>query len=252
MKNNKKVKNAFRDIYVSPNLERKILNMTINKEKQGNKRFKFAYLLFALLITCMISVSVVYAKEIKEIINNWTSSITFKDGTQMKISDYITYVKIKDNAIKTKEFDSMISMNSEEVEKMLGIKLLKSNLATSDIIGYKTGLNEDDTIGRIDLWLADYIHYEEEKYISMSIAFLNKNADKGYILAFEEGLDATASKDLKNLYHINSINADAVIYKNEWSKERLTVTFLYNNMVYSIIGNNVSAEEMIQILNSLQ
>ena len=113
-------------------------------------------------------------------------------------------------------------------------------------------VNEDNTIGRIDLWIADYVHYDENKYISMSIAFLNKNADKEYIMAFEEGLDATANKNYDNKYHIDNLNVESIIYTNDWSNERITATFLYNNMSYNIIGNNISKDEIINFLNSLE
>ena len=42
MKNCNKIKNAFKDVNVSKKLERKILNMTVNKEKEAYKKIKLA------------------------------------------------------------------------------------------------------------------------------------------------------------------------------------------------------------------
>lgn len=36
------------------------------------------------------------------------------------------------------------------------------------------------------------------KYISVSVNILNKYADEGYIESFQEGVDATANKNMKN------------------------------------------------------
>ena len=65
---NKKIKNAFSDVSISENLERNILNMTINK--QTHRRFKLSYVCSIAVAVCLLSVTVVYAKEIKEFFQN--------------------------------------------------------------------------------------------------------------------------------------------------------------------------------------
>ena len=65
MNNKKKVKQAYLDVNVSSDLERKILNMTINKEVKKRK-FKLAYLVLIAVVITGFSLSFAYAKEIKE------------------------------------------------------------------------------------------------------------------------------------------------------------------------------------------
>lgn len=70
MKN--KIKKAFSELYVSEKLERNILNMTVNKRVRRNKKLRLSYACLSILVICLLSISVVYAKEIKEFIQNWS------------------------------------------------------------------------------------------------------------------------------------------------------------------------------------
>ena len=84
---NKKIKNAFSDVSVSENLERNILNMTVNKQKQTHRSFKLSYVCSIAVAVCLLSVTVVYAKEIKEFFQNWSTSIKLENGEEVKISE---------------------------------------------------------------------------------------------------------------------------------------------------------------------
>ena len=88
---NKKIKNAFSDVCVSEKLERNILNMTVNKQKQTHRRFKLSYVCSIAVAVCLLSVTVVYAKEIKEFFQNWSTSIKLENGTEVKISENNNY-----------------------------------------------------------------------------------------------------------------------------------------------------------------
>lgn len=70
MKN--RIKNAFSRICVSDKLEKSILNMTVNKRVKNNKKLRLSYACLIILAICLLSISVVYAKEIKEFIQNWS------------------------------------------------------------------------------------------------------------------------------------------------------------------------------------
>ena len=52
-----KIKNAFSDVCVSEKLERNILNMTVNKQKQTYRRFKLSYVCFVAVVVCLLSVT---------------------------------------------------------------------------------------------------------------------------------------------------------------------------------------------------
>ena len=70
-------------------------------------------------------------------------------------------------------------------------------------------------------------------------------------MAFEEGLDASGEKELNGTYQIKNLNTKAVIYGNDWDNSRLTVTFVYDDVLYHFIGNNYSKEEITNILENL-
>ena len=252
---NKKIKNAFSEICVSEKLERNILNMTVNKEKRALKNYKLSYVCSIALVICMVSVSIVYAAEIKAFFENWSTSIRLEDGTEIKISENNTYKQIPNNAPKTYKTEDdigTISMTHKEIEDVLGFDILKYENVTNDIIGYRTSLNKDKSIGRVDLWWANFINEENGKSLSVSISILNKNADEGYVLAFEEGIDATGGKNIENSYKSNNLNTDVIIYTNNWDSSRITATFVYDNVLYQYIGHNFTKDEIISIIESLK
>lgn len=113
---NKKIKNAFSDISVSENLERNILNMTVNKQKQTYRRVKLSYVCSIAVVVCLLSITVVYAKEIKEIFKSWGTSIKLEDGTEVKVSENNNFKEIPDDAIKVKENAESPKMTFEEIE----------------------------------------------------------------------------------------------------------------------------------------
>ena len=121
---NKKIKNAFSDVCVSEKLERNILNMTVNKQKQTYRRFKLSYVCFVAVVVCLLSVTVVYAEEIKEFFQNWSTSIKLDNGTEVKISENNNFKEIPTDAIKVEENALSPKMTFEEVEEMLKLSIL--------------------------------------------------------------------------------------------------------------------------------
>ena len=245
---NDEIKNAFSDVCVSEKLERKILNMTINKKEKFHKKFKLAYVC-SIVAICLLTVTIVYAKEIKDFFQNWSTYIDLGDGTKVKISENNIFKDIPATAIKTEESRLM---TYQEIEKMLSLPILKFQDANTNEIYYSTLLNSDGTIGEITLWMPYFLKQSEEKYISASVKILNKNADEGYILAFNEGIDATGNKNIKNSYKSRNLNTDIIIYMNDWSEERLTATFVYDDILYTFIGHNISNDEMISMIETLK
>lgn len=81
---------------------------------------------------------------------------------------------------------------------------------------------------------------------------LNKYADMDYILAFQEVIDATGGKNIENEYISKNLDSNVVVYTNDWSPERLTATFVYDDILYCFMGNNISKDEMISIIETLQ
>lgn len=248
----KEIKNAFSDVCVSEKLERNVLNMTVNKKKQSPSRFKLSYVCSMVIAVCLLSVTIVYAKEIKEIFQNWSTSIKLENGTEVKISENNNFKEIPTNAIKVKENSERPKMTFKEIEEMLKFSILKLPENNTNEIYYDTSLNDDGSIGRVDLWIPYFYKEGENKYISISVHMLNKYADEGYVLAVQEGIDATGGKNIENSYKSENLNTNIVIYTNDWDEERLTATFVYDNILYSFIGKNISKDEMTSIIETLK
>ena len=53
-------------------------------------------------------------------------------------------------------------------------------------------------------------------------------------------------------YELDSLGVEAVIYTSDWSETRLTAASVYDGMLYTVIGNNVPINEMLDVLQSLK
>ena len=250
---NKKIKNAFNDIKVNEDLERKILNMTVNKRDNKQKKWKLSYTYATILLIGMLSIGVVYAKEIKNFINSFSTNINVENNKSIKLSDNINFKNIsKDALIFTG--DSQYQMNYNEVEKNLGFKILKLKENNTDEIYYSTELNDNNQIGRVDLWIPYFVKESDNKYISASISMLNKGADEKYILAFEEGLDASGGKNNFEEYYSNNLDTKIIIYSYSTSNSNnryLKATFVYDDVLYIFTGMNMSKDDLINYINGL-
>ena len=250
---NKKIKNAFNDIKVNEDLERKILNMTVNKRDNKQKKWKLSYTYATILLIGMLSIGVVYAKEIKNFINSFSTNINVENNKSIKLSDNINFKNIsKDALIFTG--DSQYQMNYNEVEKNLGFKILKLKENNTDEIYYSTELNDNNQIGRVDLWIPYFVKESDNKYISASISMLNKGADEKYILAFEEGLDASGGKNNFEEYYSNNLDTKIIIYSYSTinsNNRYLKATFVYDDVLYIFTGMNMSKDDLINYINGL-
>ena len=62
-------------------------------------------------------------------------------------------------------------------------------------------------------------------------------------------IDLTARDFLKKL---KNLNTKAVIYGNDWDKERLTMAFVYDDIYYDVIANGYTKEELISFVETLK
>ena len=250
---NKKIKDAFNEIKVDEILERKILNMTVNKRDNKQKKWKLSYTYATILLIGMLSIGVVYAKEIKNFINSFSTNINVENNKSIKLSDNINFKNISKNALIFTG-DSPYQMNYNEVEKNLGFKILKLKENNTDEIYYSTELNDNNQIGRVDLWIPYFVKESDSKYISASISMLNKGADEKYILAFEEGLDASGGKNNFEEYYSNNLDTKIIIYSYSTSNSNnryLKATFVYDDVLYIFTGMNMSKDDLINYINGL-
>ncbi len=222
------------------------------KAKIRTKPFFMKILVAACLAVCMLVGAVAYAKQD---IHKLTPSISFEDGTKVDITENIPFKDIPESApknIRTEDHYAMIGMTHAEVEAVLGFDILKYEGVTSERIGYDTLLNNDGTIGRINLWWANFLKISENKCITLSISMLNEGADYGYIDAFVQGIDAAGGKTYKNIVKIESLGVEAVVYTDRSSDEKLAMTFVYDNVYYQFAGYNYTESEMLSIIEQLK
>lgn len=243
-----KYNNEMKNINIDDSVKEKIINKI---EKKSLYRFKYSFAVLGVFIV-LATFTCVYAKEIKEFINSWSSSIEFKNNEKVTITENNNFKNIPNDAPKTTPEKGGIQMNHDQLEKTLGFHILNYDNAYTNTLYYRTELNKDESIGRVDIWWANLTKESDDKYISTLISMLNNGADNGYILAFEEGLDATAEKELKDKVRIDSLNTDIIIYGNDWDSQRLTITFVYDDVMYQFIGYNYTKEEMLDIIRNLK
>ena len=250
---NKKIKDAFNEIKVDESLERKVLNMTVNKKDNKQRKWKLSYTYATILLIGMLSIGVVYAKEIKNFIDSFSTNINVENNKSIKLSDNINFKNISKNALIFTG-DSPYQMNYNEVEKNLGFKILKLKENNTDEIYYSTELNDNNQIGRVDLWIPYFVKESDNKYISASISMLNKGADEKYILAFEEGMDASGGKNNFEEYYSNNLDTKIIIYSYSTSNSNnryLKATFVYDDVLYIFTGMNMSKDDLINYINGL-
>ncbi len=251
MKN--KIQNSYSSLEISKELENNILRKTVyKKEKSNYKKLGYAIGVFLLIFT--ISITLVNAKQIVQFFKSWSTGIEFENGTKVTLIENANFKEINKSAKKS---ENPISMTHDEVENNLGFHILDYDNTSTKIMGYSTDLNKDGSIAVVRLWWADFLTNNDEnwdsiKAISLKITILNKFAEEKYVIPFFEGLDATAEKELDQVYEIKNLNTKAVIYGNSWDKRRLTATFVHDNIVYEFIGRNYTKEEIIDILEQLK
>lgn len=186
------------------------------------------------------------------------SQIKFQDGSSVQLYENVPFRKIPDTAVKSDEY-SKIPMTFEQVAETLGFKILNYKDAFENEINYSTSLNKNGSIAVVDLWWASFLKESEEKYATYSARILNENADEGYVYPFIEGIDASGGMEYNETYKINSLDVDAVIYTigdspygENISDGRVSVQFVYDNVLYKLNFWNYTNEEIKIVLEELE
>lgn len=209
----------------------------------------------AIIITCIaLAGGAAYAGAS---LTSWESVISFfdKDGnkTEVIVSDEAFFKELPDGLPVPGDGEPMIAMTKNEVEELLGFEILDSDLSTENEINYDASLNlKNDDVAIVDLWCPNFIKENETKHISYSIDILSTEAEEDYILPFIEGKDAMGGKIYVGTYELENLSVDTVVYTSDWMPERLTATFVYDNLYYSFIADNYELEEFLDILETLK
>ncbi|MBQ2963234.1 MAG: hypothetical protein IJE14_01105 [Clostridia bacterium] len=185
---------------------------------------------------------------------NWSSSIKFDDGSTEQIVENAFFKAIPDTAPKTQEYSNMLPMSHEEIEALLGFDILHCANAENTTVNYDTSLNKDGSIARISLWWPRIVTdgTENGKSINQSVYMLNIGAEEGYVLAFEEGIDAMGNKILLDKIYIDKFDTDAVCYTAGDAPDRISVTFAYDNIMYCFTGHGYTLDEIISLIKELE
>lgn len=249
MKDSQKYKEEISKIEISKQSEESILKNTIEKKKTWKRNHRVAYACSFIAVCAIVGFSVVHAKEIKDLFVRWSASVSLEDGTKLEISKDNISKNVRDEALKTEE---TILMGMEEVEEMLGFPVLKLEVEQKPQFSYNTLQNKDGTIGVVNLWANYHSVISENSNLHFSVAILNKNADQSYVIPFSEGRNALGEKVIEKVYTSSKFNAKVVIFSTAWDESQLTAEFVYQNVFYSILGENISLEEMMQLIESLK
>ncbi len=275
--------NAFKKINVSNNLERNILNMTVNKEVKKRK-FKLAYLAIIAVLITGFSLSFVYAKEIKGLIKDWSLKIGLGDeeGTVVDSKNKFGN-KIVPDDIKIQETQNIVDghyviveepeepekMTFREVENMLGFNILNLEQYFDKEVDYDTfsydaktkkygkpkrvyiGIDMNDYVDKNCKYISEENSYDCS-YIDLTAKILTQYADERDFKTVEEEIACEGDKILEETYHSKNLDVDVTFYTKGYDSNLQTAIFTYDNIVYSLHSNRVTREKLIEIIENLK
>ncbi len=281
MNNKKKVKQAYLDVNVSSDLERKILNMTINKEVKKRK-FKLAYLVLIAVVITGFSLSFAYAKEIKEAVQKIFSLEVSKnhedlDSVEINVGERgitrdipDTFKRSEKKIVESKTIDAqgnivmkdgkpVVEISEEdipltrtigEIEKDLGFPILKYKNNDKTEASYTTDVNKDGTICRVWLWIPDF-YEKKDKYCVLHVMILDDNADSNYFITNPNDID-TGEKIDEEIYHTDNIKEDILIYSMNGDSNTLRALFYHDGIRYQLEANAMTRDEFKTLLDNLK
>ena len=270
---NDRFNNTFDNIKLSKSqsydLNQKII-LGYKKRKKKNKIIFSLIMMFSILI---IGTGITYAEEIKEIV----TSIFTKSYTEKVDGNDVQKIKLKYNGVKEINYnadlkeptgsgidsfknepidkDSYSMYTYEELEKELGIKLLKNDLFKKDKFILKTLEKNDGKIATISLYMTNVFKYDNKEnknvsFVSFNILIKTKYAERKENSELNHGnyTDETIPK-----YKVGKLNT--IAYGIEYGKRR-RVYMEYDDVIYSFTLSpgadyyNKSDEEVQKILDA--
>lgn len=218
------------------------------KKRKRNKKIIFSLIMmFSILI---IGTGIAYANEIKEIV----TSIFTKSYTEKVDGNDVQKIKLKYNGVKEINYNADLkeptgsgidSLNNEpidkdsysmytyeELEKELGIKLLRNDLFKRDKFILKTLEKKNGKISTISLYMTNVFKYDNKEnknvsFVSFNILIKTKYAESKENSELNHGnyTDETIPK-----YKVGKLNT--IAYGIEYGKRR-RVYMDYDDVLYS-------------------
>ena len=242
--------NTFDSIKLSKEKSNSLNKKIIFAYKQKRKKMKIIVSILAIASVLLVGTGIAYANEIKEIV----SSIFTKSYTEKVDGNDVQKIKLKYNGVKEINYnadlkeptgsgidsfknepidkDSYSMYTYEELEKKLGIKLLKNDLFKRDKFILKTLEKNDGKIATIGLYMTNVFKYDNKEnknvsFVSFNILIKTKYAETKENSELNHGnyTDETIPK-----YKVNQLNT--IAYGIEYGKRR-RVYMEYDDVIYS-------------------
>ena len=263
----KSYKKYYDEIDTSNEFDKKIFSNTINKEDKFLYRKKIICVPLIILI-CLLSTCIVFADELKHVAKTyWSLYITPNskdDDLNQKMRDlYVTNLKEinYDANINEVPFYGEEKINRADLEEKLNTKFLTSdNILNDEITIFKLTKTQEHKISNAELVIKNAFQVQNTKnsYIYMKIQFITKyynNLEKGFVLIRDYMPYGTENwVTIKYSEKLNTdiyIQGDVQNIKNDYISSWLDASFVYDNVGYTLRGNNLSINMMMNIINSL-
>lgn len=260
---NKKIKDSYSNVVVSKELENKIMKCSL----EGKKEFKRHKVSLAIGIICLLLflATRVNAEDIEKFWVRVFNMGAIKDinGKRYQMYEEVKGVKFNDidlsNIVTEEEFETTVN----EVENLVGVKLLKYDNATSndircELMTDKYISSKKKAIGRIYLRQLDFYRPEiygwdeinESNYgFSLNIKLVSEAANNQTKLDYLEELNTMACKKIIEKYHSDNLDTDVLIYEyacegvfendfifKDKSYSEVEAMFIYKNIRYEMNG----------------
>lgn len=242
--------NTFDSIKLSKEKSNSLNKKIIFAYKQKRKKMKIIVSILAIASVLLVGTGIAYANEIKEIV----TSIFTKSYTEKVDGNDVQKIKLKYSGVKEINYnadlkeptgsgidsfknepidkDSYSMYTYEELEKKLGIKLLKNDLFKRDKFILKTLEKNDGKIATIGLYMTNVFKYDNKEnknvsFVSFNILIKTKYAERKENSELNHGnyTDETIPK-----YKVNQLNT--IAYGIEYGKRR-RVYMEYDDVIYS-------------------
>ncbi len=253
---------VYQKITVSEETKKAVWAKTIAKKAVRPKMWSRLVLsLGSIAGLCLVSLSVVYASDIREYLEKWRLDYSFPNHNDVILNnDGEPYKKVKKDLLNT-DGESK-TLDYAQVEKILGFKILKSNLQTSEKIIYTTYDNDDHkTIALVNLAMPEFIQ-DATFDISLNASFFTEDADEGYKIGTLG--DATGAKKSyvgeaetkfgKVIFYTIEVLKEGSSFtaENYETTKLLSANFVVDGLKYNLSSNKeITQTQLLNIINSL-
>jgi len=236
MKNiNNFYKDEFEKIDISNEKRDEINNQIKNKYMLSQRRKKTIICLSSIFLVFIVSISIVYADEIKEFINTFKIIVTTdKDGNKVTEARSEDYRKELNYDADFPEINSIDNKNGsqysiKQLEEGLNIKILKSDLIKNDKVKIRLLTKEKGKISSGHFFLKDILN-DYERRIDVNISFVTKYYPDNSYTGWKSSDSLKSTK-----YYIKNLNADAYILTFNGDANAIghyDILLIYDNISY--------------------